>query len=123
MTIQDVITLADDLSPNQYTDNHKIQWLSSLDGKIFHDVILTHCGCMLYDYPDGGYTAADQELIVEEPYASDLYVAYLQSKIAAANAEIVKYNQFATLYNTAYNEWTSWYNRTHMPKTCGKWVF
>lgn len=122
MTIQETIAKADSLSPNQYSDEQKIGWLSSLDGKIYHEVIRTHEGACLAFFPPEGYDADDYELLVRPPYAEDLYVYYLLSRIAEMNAETAKYNQYAARYNTAYNEWTGWYNRTHRPVSRGRWM-
>ena len=121
MTIQEVIANVDDLMPNQYSTEQKIRWLSTLDGKIWHEVVRTHMGPTMAYYPFDGYASDDQELIVQPPYAEDLYGYYLKSRIAAENNEINKYDQFAAQFNQAYEDWTGWYNRTHMPLTTGRW--
>ena len=123
MRIDEIIAKVDDLSPNQYTVEQKIGWLSSLDGQIFDDVILTHDGAGMAFYPPEGYDTDECELIVQAPFAEDLYVYYLLSRIAEFNSETAKYNQYAARYNAAYNEWTGWYNHTHRPITRGRWRF
>ena len=127
MTVTEVINMVDDLSPNYYTPAQKLAWLASLDGKIYEEVILTHEGAEDVSYdPDSyvmdGTSLPDITLLVEEPYAADVYSFYLMSRIASANAEISKYDQYAIQYNTAYSEWTSWYNRKHLPLKKGRWV-
>ena len=122
MTIEEIITNVDELMPNQYSTAQKVAWLSTLDGKLWHDVIVTHEGACFVFYPPEGYETEEQELIVRPPYAADLYGNYLKSRICAENGEIAKYNQFATLYASAYNDWSGWYNRTHRPLTKGRWV-
>ena len=121
MTIESIIAKADDLSPNQYSLEQKIGWLSTLDGKIYDEVILTHEGSADIVYPSGGYTTDEPELIVPLPYGEDLYVYYLLARIAESNAEITKYGQFMALYNNAYTEWANYYNHTHMPLADGRW--
>lgn len=121
MTIEQIIAKVDNLSPNQYSTEQKIGWLSSLDGKIFHEVILTHTPGGYVFFPPDGYDTDEYELIVQAPYAEDLYTYYLLSRIAEMNAETAKYNQYAALHNAAYNDWTGWYNRTHRPITRGRW--
>ena len=121
MTIEQIIAKVDNLSPNQYSTEQKIGWLSSLDGKIFHEVILTHAPGGYVFFPPDGYDTDEHELIVQAPYAEDLYTYYLLSRIAEMNAETAKYNQYAALYNAAYTDWTGWYNRTHRPITRGRW--
>lgn len=120
MTIEEVIASVDELMPNQYSTEQKVKWLSSLDGKIYRDVIMTHRGDFAF-YPPGEYTSDDVELVVQPPYAEDLYVYYLLSRIAEMNAETAKYNQYSALFNAAYDDWTGWYNRTHRPITFGRW--
>lgn len=122
MTAAQVISLVDDLSPNYYTGKQKLNWLATLDGKIYQEVILTHEGAEDVSFDESDYSSSTVDLIVQAPYAEDLYVYYLQSRIAAANSEIDKYNQFAVLHNSAYTEWTNFYNRTHTPLKNGRWV-
>jgi hypothetical protein len=121
MTIQDIIAKVDELTPNQYSTEQKIGWLSTLDGKIYHEIIRTHAGADRIYYPIEGYDSDDYELIVRPPYADDLYVSYLQSRIAAENNEITKYGQFSALFNQAFADFSSWYNRSHRPFTFGRW--
>ena len=118
MTIQEVIAIVDDLTPNQYSTEQKIRWLSTLDGKIFHEVIRTHLGGGVWFQ---GHETDDEDLLVEAPYAEDIYTRYLQARIAAENNEIAKYDQYQTFFNNAYAEYTAWYNSTHKPLKRGRW--
>ena len=120
MTIADMIAHVDDLSPNQYTYEQKAAWLSSFDGKVFQEVTKTHEGGPETFPPHG---SEDDELLIEEPYAQDVYANYLLAKIAEANAEIPKYNLYMTLFNTEYGQWVSWYHRTHLPLRDPAWRF
>lgn len=121
MTIQEVIASVDELMPNQYSTEQKIRWLSVLDGKIWHEVIMTHHGHHLTYYPFSGYDNDGEELIVQHPFADDVYGYYLKAKISAENNEINKYDQMITLFNQAYSDWTAWYNRSNMPASGGGW--
>lgn len=123
MTAKEIIDMVDDLSPNHYTEAQKLGWLKSVDGKIFHEVILTHYSAP-WDMPvwDEESFSADSEMIVQAPYAEDLYTYYLMSRIAAANSEVAKYDQFASLYNQAFSDWANWYNRTRIPVKKGRWI-
>ena len=121
MTIAELITHVDTISPNQYTDAQKIAWLSNLDGKVFLEVIKTHEPGHEEEYE--AHTADTDELLIEAPYAQDVYSNYLLAKIAEANAEIPKYNLYSTLYNVEYNQWVSWYHRNHLPVPCKAWRY
>ncbi len=123
MTIQEIIDRVDYLSPNQYSDEQKTRWLSDLDGRIVHEVFLTHeprWGVMrMFE----GYTDTENDLLLDGPYASDVYENYLLSRIAERNAEISKYNLYATLFNEAYTNYVNWYNRTHKATQQSGWRF
>lgn len=56
----------------------------------------------------------DFELIAETPY-SDVYLFYLDQRIALMNNETGRYNTVSTLYNDAYVSFQAYWNRTHMP--------
>lgn len=102
-----LIARVDELTPNQYTKNQKLEWIDQLDQKI--DVELRQTHCIPHHKP------------LENPYNDDLYVYWLQAKIALQNAEIAKYNQQITMFNSKYNEFESMVNRKYFPKQpcCG----
>ncbi len=108
-----VISKVDDLMPNQYPEADKIAWLSSLDGKIFDELILTHEHPHWIHYEK--HTTATDELLIQEPYGMDIYVPYLQAQIAKNNFESAKFNQFVQTYNSEYLNYVNWYNRKYMP--------
>lgn len=113
MTISEAIEICDRLVPNAYTETDKVRWLMSLDQLIYKDVITTHEGAA--DVTEPVYTAGDmtRELIVPEPYAEDVYVNYLQAKVAQNNGEDAKYNKAITFYNDAYTIYARAYNESH----------
>ena len=121
MTAMDIINRLDLMEPNDYSPEQKLKWLSSLDGKIFNDVILTH------ELPEGSealkppvYVNGNEELIIPEPHGTDVYYYYLQSMISSENNETQRFSNRRMLYNNAYQEWVNFYNRTHMPRqACG----
>lgn len=116
MTIKECIDLVDNVKPNQYSIEDKVEWLSYLEGTIINDVLKTHEG---YDgsYDDFAGYSADRlsvPLIVQNPY-DRLYTAYLKMKIDDENGETARYNNSATLFNSYLMEYRKWYNKTHMP--------
>ncbi len=112
MKAMDIIDRVDLLEPNDYSPEQKLHWLSTLDGKIWRKVIHTHEGGNAWCGP---YRTGDEELIVGPPYGEDIYYHYLQAMIAAENSETQRYNKRMTMFNAAYQGFTNWYNRTHMP--------
>ena len=61
------------------------------------------------------YHSEDDLLAIVDPYGSSVYSHYLQAMIASENAEIAKYNQQKTLFDSAYQEFCDYFNRTYMP--------
>ena len=119
MTIKEAIDLVDRLKPNQYSFELKVKWMSKLDGQIFKEVFLTHEGCSMETFDGYDNAGPNQELLVPYPYDEDIYNYFLQAQIDKENSETAKYNQSITLYNTAYFNFQSWYNRTHKPLSGG----
>lgn len=144
MTIIEVINQIDALKPNTYSQEDKIKWLSTLDGIVKREIIDTHEGAdkeqAIADYMKTnevsyeeakeyieatrndimfqGYneeTPLDTVLLVPAPY-DDIYVKWLEVQIDYANKEYGKYANSMVMYNNAYANFYSWYNRNYMPK-------
>lgn len=114
MTGREIIERVDELCPNDYEEEQKLRWLSSLDGQIFHEVISTHEDAERDSFEP--YEDGEETLLVPWPYGEDLYCWYLQAMIAAVNAEAYKFQQLCALYNGALQQYTARYNREHLPK-------
>ena len=117
MKAMDIIERVDLLEPNDYSPEQKLHWLSTLDGRIFRELIETHGDAERTELPE--YETGGEELIIGAPYGEDVYYYYLQAMIAAENSETQRYNKRMTLFNAAYQAWTDHYNRTHRPKRAG----
>lgn len=112
MNIRQIIDKADDIQPNQYSEEEKIEWLSNLDGMIHRDVIQTHEGWDGIQFIP--YTDSSKNLIADAPF-TEMYVNYLLMKIDEANKDTQRYNNSALLFNAHYDAFTKDYNRMHMP--------
>lgn len=114
MTLMGVINHLNTVKPNGYTQTEKIKWLSTLDGIVKAEIIDTHEGGESVTFE--GYTESSlmQELLVPPPY-DDMYIKWLEAQIDYANGEYGKYNNSITLYNTAFDAYAKYYNRTHKP--------
>lgn len=117
MTIKEAIDKVDNLNPNQYSEEQKVEWLSRLDYLIYHDIILKH----EYNpeeeeitYEPYSVSNMTQKLIAPFPY-DELYVAFLQMKVDEANKETAQYNNSMTMYASYYDNYVKNYNREHMP--------
>jgi hypothetical protein len=114
--INEAINQLDALKPNTYSGSEKIVWLSRLDAMIKKNIIDTHEGgdVTFTGYDEG--TDQSTELIVAEPY-DEMYIRWLEAQIDYANGEYERYNNSVELFNTAYEEYKKYYNRTHTPKS------
>ena len=123
MKVGDCISMVDTLKPNKFSAADKLKWLSDIDGTIVRELIDTHESSPLsgpfVPYAEGD---EDRELIVPHPY-DVLYRWYLESQIDLGNMEIGKYNNTQKLFNQSYQTYTDQYNRTHLAKQRGGFVF
>ena len=123
MTINEAITLVDEIKPNTYDENIKIKWLSELDGRIFNDVIMTHEHDLVEDEEGNmvepkftGYdeNSENEELLIPDTYA-DIYRSWLIAQIDFANGEPDRFNNSIMMYNNSLKEYYDWYNRNNKP--------
>lgn len=114
MKVIEAIQKVDALKPNNYSQEDKIKWLSTLDGMIKNEIIDTHEGADKVVFNGYDLSSLETELIVPAPY-EDIYIKWLEAQIDYSNSEIGKYNNSMTMYNSAYSNYERYYNRTHMP--------
>ena len=115
MKLREAIDRIDSLKHNTYTNGEKVEWLSRLDGTIKTEILDTHEVDEVFFQ---GYDEAvdmDTELLVDAPY-DEMYIRWLEAQIDYYNGEIARYNNSMMMYQTAYDTYSRYYNRTHMPK-------
>ena len=120
--------------PNNIEDSMKMSWLRKLEMLIIEEVINTHehdeadnselglkvSGSTLYITPGGSLADhiasfnMDSTLLIPEEY-DDVYMYYLDQRIALDQNDTRRYNTAATAYNNAMLVYQQYYNRTHMP--------
>lgn len=120
MKISEAITLADELRPNDFSDDLKIMWLKALDAEIkemvqfgkFHSATE---GC--YDFYVPGLEEEEDEdaLTMPEPYAH-FYVSYLCARIDEANEESDLFADDMAIYNAERQDACAWWWRNHRPR-------
>lgn len=115
MTIAEAIDLTDKLTPNAYEETDKVRWLLEIDMLVYDDLISTHDGLLIFYRPDYSAENIDEELLIPEPYAEDVYINFLQAKIAQQNGEDAKYNKAVLFYNDGYTRFAKAYNAAHRP--------
>lgn len=115
MTIAEIITQVDSLRRNTYEQKEKIRWLSQLDQRVKSRIIDTHEGGT--DVTFTGYnedTDTEAVLLVPAPY-DEMYLHYLIAQIEYFDQQEGRYNNANSLFESVWNDYASWYNRTHMP--------
>lgn len=116
MKIIEAINRIDALKHNTYSQTDKINWLSRVDHMVKRHIIDTHEGAE--DVTFTGYddsTDLQTELLAPPPY-DEMYLRWMEAMIDYHNGEYSKYNNAAEMFNTSYEAYQVYYNRTHMPK-------
>ena len=113
MTIRELLTRVDALSPNGYTDGEKIHMINQIEGRIYHEIINRTEGSarVFTPFREGEEEA---ELVAEEPY-SDLYTEYIRAMLDYYNGDSARYNDGMVMFNTKWDEYAAYYRRTHKP--------
>lgn len=115
MTLIECINRINILKPNTYSQEEKINWLSTIDGIIKREIIDTHEGggdVVFNGYDE--FTPLTTKLLVPDPY-DDIYLRWLEAQIDYANGEYARYNNVVKAYNDAYSTYSRYYNKMHMP--------
>lgn len=114
MKLFEAIRRIDNLKHNTYSSGEKIEWLSQLDGSTYETVHKTHKGGVEAFNGYNENTPEDTELLIPAPYDS-VYLFWLEAQIDYYNGEYGKYNNSASRYTRAYQEYIDFYHRTHKP--------
>ena len=112
MKVNEAITKVDDLEPNTYEDNEKLDWITELDKRIAIEIL--NVREREEDVVVEPYTEADmdKELLVPAPY-DNLYVQWLMSQIDYYNNEMDRYANSAAMFNQKYQDFANYWYRTH----------
>ena len=112
MKIKDAIHRADDIRPNPFPIDVKVQALAALDGKIALEIHLMD----ISEVQKFNYTEEDIEKELLVPFPHDkLYVDFLVAEIGFDNGEYNKYENDRAMFNQEYGEYLRWFARTYKP--------
>ena len=112
MRAMDIIDRVDLMEPNQYSPEQKLHWLSTLDGKVFCDLVRPR---EPEREPPQACVSGQEQLLIPPPYGEDIYYNYLQAMIAAENSESQRYNRRMTMFNSLMAEYANYLNRSSAP--------
>lgn len=123
-TIRDVIDIVDKMKPNKVDYSLKVQWLYQLDARVWREVYMRHWGCPFRMPPEyTKETDVDTELLIPEPWGSQVYKHWLEAMIDKEHTELQKYNASIQFFNDSYKEFCGNYTKTHMPVQHRTWRF
>lgn len=132
MTVAGIIEQYNSEFNNQIDDSVKLGWLKKLEQMIINEVINSHAhdladnnslnlkvsGSTLHITKAGSLKDhidswdMDTELLVPEPY-DDLYIYFLDQRIALRTNDKSKFNAATTMYNNALLQYQQYFNRTY----------
>ena len=92
MRIIDAINQTDSLTPNVYSTEEKVRWLSQVEGLVLATV---SSGQVFQGYD--GDTDTDTEMKIPSPYDT-IYLRWLEAQIHYHNGEMDRYNNAIVLY-------------------------
>lgn len=117
MTVNDVLSSLDELTPNAYTTEQKLRWLRALEGQLHSQIVTAHRG--LEDVPAPSAMTPDTALLAGDDYG-ELYVLYLQAQMARADGEAGRYNDAAAGYHAALVNWSNALRRAYLPRAAAE---
>jgi hypothetical protein len=109
-TLKEIITIADELNPNAYSNNIKAQWVNEVETAIQTEVfVIAPVDVVSFlPYEDN----KDKKLSLDETW-DKIYLTYLQAMIDFSNKEYAAFNNDIALYNSYVDTYAKWYVRHH----------
>lgn len=116
MTINEAITMADKMKANMMDRAVKVRFLNEIEGKIHREILMKHAHATEEETPPHYDNNTDQGtvLLVPAPYDS-IYVYWIMAQIDHINLEMDKYNNDRALFEDAWNNFSDFWTREHMP--------
>ena len=120
-TFKEIIERVDEFKPNDFSTRTKLNWLTTLDGKLATDVFLLsieEIRALPHKYPE----ALECEGLISYPH-EDVYELWLQAKIDYAHEDYDKFHNTMEQYNEAYSTFKNFFLSTYRPaqgrQVCG----
>lgn len=110
-TFLDVVTAADGIMPNNFSQQQKRKWVYDLELKIRYFMSMYE----ETDYDDT-FTKSENANLILGFEGSDIYVYYLLSMMDMANSDTQMYNNHTAMYNSLMTDWQKKYRRQNIPK-------
>lgn len=116
MTAAAIIEQYNNERPNSVDTNLKLSWLLKCEQSVVDTIIKRHKGAPSDEELDEYLNTFDlsSDMLVPEPY-DDLYIYFIDQRVALNQNDTRRYNAAATLFNTAFLTYQQKYNREHLP--------
>ena len=111
-TFKEIISRVNEMKPNVFSQQTKLNWLTSLNGKLAADIFLMDIN-EIRALPQGD-EALDSQPLVGFPH-EEIYEEYLIAKIDAANGEAREYQNRMQVYDSYYSNFVTWFKATYDP--------
>jgi len=112
MTIKQAVERTDEIKPNAFSNDRKVDWLNEVEGMVQTQVLL-FAPDEIITY--GTYaTDKNKELLVQPPH-DKLYTAYLAAMIDYANGEYNRYQNTMQMFNAHFGEFMRWFATVYRP--------
>ncbi|MDR0819159.1 MAG: hypothetical protein LBN43_06275 [Oscillospiraceae bacterium] len=113
-TLQEIIDYIDDIVPNAFTVQQKVQWIAELDGDIALQVMKLN-DANLFNYSEHFPDSMTWHVFLSFPY-DNIYALWLRTQIDFGNNEYDKdYNAIA-IYNARLVEFQKWFLNNYFTK-------
>ena len=114
MQLGELLTIADEMKPNTFSETVKTRWVNEIEGMIQTEVLLlAFQDCVQYKWPD----SKEIELLVPPPY-DKLYEYYLESMILFQQEEMDRYANLQAMFQKCYAEYVQFIAETIAPSGC-----
>ncbi len=113
LTADDILERTDELEPNYYDEDTKLDWLLEIELIAWQEIFLTSEGHE--ELPEPAAMTGGTQLLIGQPYGRNIYENWLKAKIAENNGESGRYNAAMIRFNSAYTLFANRWNRTHRP--------
>ena len=131
MKVSEVIQRYNEDYSSELTNETKIRYIKSLERAIVNEIVMTH------EYPEelqetiDNYIpeegqlpnfwdehfrtfGMDSELLADDPY-DEVYLHYINTRVAAVTANTNEYNRASSFYTTTYIAFQDYWNRNFRP--------
>ena len=114
MQLGELLTIADEMKPNTFSETVKTRWVNEIEGMIQTEVLLlAFQDCVQYKWPD----SREIDLLVPPPY-DKLYEYYLESMILFQQEEMDRYANVQAMFQKCYAEYVQFIAETIAPSGC-----